>query len=131
MRVSSIVLMVGLGAAAGYAAINPGRVLTLYRQIYPSNPYKQQALDLCSMRDPGFNRADSVARDACYQRFLGGREGDGGPLAGNDEAAIDEAQPNFIDFWRAGRQGNLSKHDIRALQQNQRYLSAAHYWKAP
>lgn len=126
MRISSIVLMAGLGAAVGYAVSSPGRVLALYEQIYPSNPYKQQALDLCSLRDQGFNRADSTARDACYQRFLGGREGAGGPIA-----MADGAQPNFVDFWRAGSEGNLPRHDIRSLQQNERYLHATRYWKAP
>lgn len=101
--------------AAGYAAINPGVVDTFYRGIYPSDPAKAQALDMCFMENHEFNRLDADQRDACYSRMLQ-RLGEITPA--------DRTNMNAIDLQRSAAQGSMPKSDIIRLQQNQ--LAAAH-----
>ncbi|HXC26622.1 MAG TPA: hypothetical protein VNV38_01610 [Stellaceae bacterium] len=101
--------------AAGYAAINPGVVDAFYRDIYPSDPAKAQALDMCFVENHEFNRLNAGQRDACYQRMLQ-RLGEITPA--------DRPNVNPIDLQRAAAQGSMPKSDIIRLQQNQ--IAAAH-----
>src|SRR6185312_7591296 len=78
MRLSSIVLLAGIGTASLYTAAHPARVMNLYEGMYPSDPYKRQALQICFERDHNFNRGDAASRDACYRQVLAA-EPDAGP----------------------------------------------------
>ncbi|HTZ37707.1 MAG TPA: hypothetical protein VMB84_16875 [Stellaceae bacterium] len=95
----------------GFAAAHPGAVRSLYEDIYPSDPGKRQALELCFMQDHTFNRLDAVARDNCYRHMMlaVGEASNGGA------AARPEANP--IDLTRAAGEGSMPRNDIRRLEQ--------------
>ena len=119
MRLSSIVLLAGIGTASLYTAAHPARVMNLYEGMYPSDPYKRQALQICFERDHNFNRGDAASRDACYRQLLAGPN----PMPDPRELAPPRTgEPNFIDLYRAAGQGHLPRGDIRFDQQNDRYL---------
>jgi hypothetical protein len=63
IRRSAMALIV-IGAG-GFAAMNPGAVKAFYENIYPSDPAKHEALELCFMQDHKFNRLDAGERDNC------------------------------------------------------------------
>jgi hypothetical protein len=66
-----VATVVGLTAAA--AASQFGPMHALLDDIYPKNAARAQALRLCMLADPNFNRLDSAARDACYYHAFGER----------------------------------------------------------
>ena len=66
-----VATLVGLTAAA--AASQFGPIRTLLDDIYPKDATRAQALRLCMLANPNFNRLDSAARDACYYHAVGGR----------------------------------------------------------
>lgn len=57
------------GAVAG-AALQPTIATNFLADIYPVDPAKRQALALCILENPEFNRLSSTSRDSCYQREL-------------------------------------------------------------
>jgi hypothetical protein len=97
-----------LGAGA-FAVMNPGVVKAFYDQIYPSDPAKREALDLCFMQDHKFNRLDADARDACYQRMLQ-------PLG--EINASDRPIVNAVDLQRAAATTSMPRSDIIRLQED-------------
>src|SRR5215469_4718969 len=99
-----VVALVVIGAGV-FAAMNPGVVKAFYEDIYPSDPAKRQALELCFMQDHKFNRLDSGERDRCYRQMLH-------PVSEHAAFAVAPApaeQPrvNQIDLGRAAAQGIL------------------------
>ena len=107
-----VMTCVVVGAAA-FAMMNPGVVKAFYEDLYPSDPAKRQALELCFMQDHLFNRVDPGAREACYRRMLP-------TLAGTSAApAEDIAATNLVDLQRAAGAGNMPRNDIRRLEQNE------------
>jgi hypothetical protein len=66
-----VATFVGLTAAA--AASQFGPIHSLLDDIYPKNAAKAQALRLCILANPNFNRLDGAARDACYHHAFGER----------------------------------------------------------
>lgn len=97
-----------LGAGA-FAAMNPGVVKAFYDQIYPSDPAKREALDLCFMQDHKFNRLDADERDSCYQRMLQPL----GEINSSERPVI-----NPVDLQRAAAQGSMPRSDIIRLQED-------------
>jgi hypothetical protein len=119
MRLFSIVILAGLGVASAYTAAHPSRVFGIYEGMYPSDPYKREALQICYEHDHEFNRADADSRDACYRRVLAGPN----PMPNPQVLAPPrDNEPNFIDLYHASGQGHLSQGDVRATQQSDRYL---------
>ncbi|HEX3864970.1 MAG TPA: hypothetical protein VHY35_25055 [Stellaceae bacterium] len=55
---------------ASMLAILSPFLLRLDRAAYPSEPDKQQALELCGRADPTFVRFFASERDACYARVI-------------------------------------------------------------
>ena len=104
-----MVLTLVVIGAGGYAAMNPGVVNAFYRGIYPDDPAKQQALELCFMQDHAFNRLDAGARDACYSRMLQ-------PLG--EMSTSGQPTVNMVDLQRAAAQGSMPRNDIIRLQEN-------------
>jgi len=98
-------------AAGGFAAMNPGVVKAFYRDIYPDDPARRQALELCFMQDHKFNRLDTGEREACYKRML--------MLVGAVSSSDQGNTINPIDLERAAAQGSVPRNDIIRLQQNQ------------
>src|SRR5215469_17880581 len=92
-----VVALVVIGAGV-FAAMNPGVVKAFYEDIYPSDPAKRQALELCFMQDHKFNRLDSGEREACYKRML--------MLVGAVSSSDQGNTINPIDLERAAAQGS-------------------------
>ncbi|MGA8399036.1 MAG: hypothetical protein WB697_04065 [Stellaceae bacterium] len=105
-RVALTLVVIGAGA---YAAMNPGVVNAFYHGVYPDDPAKQQALELCFMQDHTFNRLDASARDACYSRMLQ-------PLG--EVTASGRPNVNMVDLQRAAAQGSMPRNDIIRLQES-------------
>ena len=114
----SVMVLVVVGAG-GFAAMNPGVVKAFYEDLYPSDPAKRQALDLCFMQDHKFNRLDAGERDGCYRRMLM-------PLGEVSPSPTEPPNVNLVDLQRAAAQGTLPRNDIRRLEQNQSALHSPH-----
>lgn len=112
-RIAAALVVVGAGV---FVAMNPGVVKAFYEDIYPSDPAKRQALELCFMQDHKFNRLDSGERDRCYRQMLF-------PVSEHSASAgvLAEQKPtvNLIDLERAAAQGNMPRNDVRRLEQDQ------------
>ena len=106
-RVLMALIVLGAG---GFAAMNPGVVKAFYHGIYPSDPAKREALDMCFMENHKFNRLDAGERDACYKRMLQ-------PLG--EVTTSEPPNVNAIDLQRAAAEGSMPRNDIIRLQQNQ------------
>lgn len=113
------VMALAIAGAGGFAATNPGAVKAFYQDIYPSDPAKRQALDLCFTENHKFNRLDAGEREACYRRMLM-------PLGEVTATSGEEPHVNLIDLRRAAGEGNLPKNDIRRLEQNQAAQHSPH-----
>ena len=113
-------LLVILGAG-GFAAANPGVVKAFYEDLYPSDPAKRQALELCFMQDHKFNRLEPDERAACYQRMLQ-------PLGDILAAGAAPAQPvaNLVDLQRSAGTAGTPRNDIRRLEENRNAPRAPH-----
>jgi hypothetical protein len=105
--------MVVVVGAGGFAVMNPGVVRAFYQDIYPSDPAKRQALELCFLQDHKFNRLEPDAREACYGRMLQ-------PL-GEISSSETQQQPtaNLVDLQRVAGERTLPRNDIRRLEQNE------------
>lgn len=112
----SVLGLAVIGSAA-FAAMNPGVVNAFYHDIYPDDPAKRQALELCFTQDHKFNRLDSDARDACYKRMLQ-------PLG--EVTSSEQPNVNVIDLQRAAAQGGMPKNDIIRLQEDQHATHSPH-----
>jgi hypothetical protein len=111
------------GISLGLAAANPDIVQDFYEQLYPSDPAKRHALELCFLADHQFNRLDRSQREACYR----GRSAlvtDVAPDVDGAKPPTSNAAANVIDLWRSSGQGNLPQNDIRFQEQNTRYVNA-------
>jgi hypothetical protein len=64
-----VATFVGLTAAATASQFGP--IHSLLDDIYPEDAARAQALRLCILANPNFNRLDSAARDACYHHAFG------------------------------------------------------------
>ena len=118
--VRRLVLTLIVFGAVGFAVMNPGMVKAFYEGIYPSDPAKRQALELCFTQDHKFNRLESGEREACYQRML-----QPGDVASTGRPA--ESSVNLVDLQHAAGAGNMPRNDIRRLEQNQN--AAATHWQ--
>ncbi|HML10320.1 MAG TPA: hypothetical protein VK432_05625 [Stellaceae bacterium] len=94
--------------AGGYAALNPGVVNAFYHDVYPSDPAKREALEMCFRDNHNFNRLDWGERDACYKRMLQPM----GEVSPSDQPTV-----NLVDLQRAAAQGSMPRNDIIRLQQ--------------
>jgi hypothetical protein len=110
-RLVMALVVVGVGA---FAVMNPSAVKAFYEDLYPNDPAKRQALELCFMQDHKFNRLEPDEREACYHRMLQ-------PLG--DISAVnappDQPNANLVDLQRASGAGSMPRNDIRRLEQNQ------------
>ena len=114
-----VLVLVGV-AAGGFAVMHPEAVKAFYQDIYPSDPAKRQALDLCFMQDHKFNRLDAAERETCYRRALVPI----GEVAASP--AADRPDVNLVDLQRAAAQGSMPNNDIRRLEQTQNATHSPH-----
>jgi len=101
-------------AAGGFAAANPERVMGFYEDLYPSDPAKRQALELCFLQDHKFNRLEADQREGCYRRVLSSPA-----EIASTGAAAERPTVNLVDLERSAGAGSLPRNDIRRLEQNQ------------
>ncbi len=121
MRLLLIAGFVGMTVAAA----RPGGLWEFYRQLYPADAAQRQALDRCAAEDLGFNRLDAAARTTCY------RHEPPAEVAASDHALDRLPQANFVDLWRAAGEGHLPQSDVRAEEQNDRYIHPVAARQAP
>jgi hypothetical protein len=118
-----ILLLSGLiGAAIGGAVVRPAAVtdligaadtvVDLYDSVFPSDPLKREALDLCFRQNHGFNRLVTAERQSCYAAVLPTQQA--AAQGGIRNLGLHAA--NFVDLWQAAGQGHMPKNDIRAQQ---------------
>jgi hypothetical protein len=106
-------------AAGVLVAVHPDAVKAFYEGIYPSDPAKREALELCFIQDQRFNRLDSAEREACYGRVIV-------PPIEVSSAAPARTNANEIDLQRAVGQGSLASNDIRRLEETRIVRAARH-----
>jgi hypothetical protein len=111
MRVGRLVRWI-LSAAilmtiGGFAATHLQEIRGLYGDIYPTDPAKREALDLCFTQDHEFNRLDTVQRKSCYRRAL--------LPAAAAAGFVPAVQPtaNPIDLQHASAAGHMPRNDVR------------------
>jgi hypothetical protein len=114
------VVVIAVIAAGGFAAIHPDAVKAFYEDLYPSDPAKRQALELCFMQDHKFNRLDSDEREACYHHMLLPATISSGAVTPQ------QAETNLLDLQRAAGQGSMPRNDIRRLEQTHDAVHASH-----
>lgn len=100
-----------IGIAAGVAAMQLKTVSGFFASIYPTDPAKREALDLCILADPNFNRLDRSAREACYRHALGASV----PPETSTRAG---SAPNQVDLQHAVGQSGAPRNDVRIIQQS-------------
>jgi hypothetical protein len=113
-------MLVVIGAAA-FAITNPGLVKGFYEDLYPSDPAKRQALELCFMQDHKFNRLFADERDACYHRMLSSL----GEIPTAD-AVTEQPTANLVDLQRSAGAGSVPRNDIRRLEQSENAAHSPH-----
>ena len=114
MKSRIIVILVGLTVAASVAGLGP--VGKLLDDIYPKNAAKAEALRLCILANPNFNRLDSDARDACYYHAFAEQA-----LTPPVQATESKA-PNQVDFRQSSALSGHVGNDIRVIQQSDHSL---------
>jgi hypothetical protein len=65
-----LILAIVIGAVTGIAASQTTPISHIISDIFPKDAARRQALSLCILADPSFNRLDSAARDQCYRHAL-------------------------------------------------------------
>jgi hypothetical protein len=98
--------------AGGFAAMHPAAVRAFYLDIYPSDPAKAEALNLCFAERHTFNRLDPGEREECYSHILQS-------LGAVSSASIAGPAPNAIDLKRSAGQGGMPKNDVRREEETQ------------
>jgi hypothetical protein len=104
-------------SAGGVAAVHPKAISSLYLDVYPTDPAKRQALELCFLQDERFNRLDADERENCYRHVL---------MPVETTAGLAPAEANPIDLRRAAALGHLPRNDIRRTEQTQDALHLPH-----
>ncbi|HZT86597.1 MAG TPA: hypothetical protein VFA12_01425 [Stellaceae bacterium] len=87
---------------------------TMYRDAYPAELQRREALDRCSLGDPTFVRFLAAQRDACYRRFFAAPSSSAAPPAPVQPGL---ATANFVDLWQAAGRGHQPANDVRSQAQ--------------
>jgi hypothetical protein len=108
-----------IAAITGFVAMNPGKVRAFYEELYPSDPAKREALELCFAQNHQFNRLDSNQRATCYRESLY-RLGES--IVAQSTAQVQTANP--LDLRRAAAMGAVPRNDIRRQEDEQNAVPA-------
>jgi hypothetical protein len=108
----SLILAAMVGVSAAGAALQPSNLVSLVSEVYPFDASKRQALQLCMLRDPNFNRLDQSAREACYRHELVG------PALAAARATT-RVGPNAVDLLQAAAWETAPGNDIRVIEASQ------------
>jgi hypothetical protein len=107
-------LVVVVGIVVGHSAA----IWNYYHELYPSDPAKSLALEMCFLQDHKFNRIDSDQRDGCYKRALVPVQVTQGYVA------AERPEPNAIDMRRAAAAGSMPRNDVRRTEQTENTLKS-------
>jgi hypothetical protein len=101
-----------IGMAAGAAvAMQSGTVSGFVADIYPTDSIRREALNLCALANPSFNRLDLAARDLCYQHAF--------PPPPSPQSLVAAGRaPNQVDLGQAASMGSSPRNDVRLVQQS-------------
>jgi hypothetical protein len=111
-RMKPLLLAAMVSVSAVGAALEPGNLTSVINDIYPLDAAKRQALNLCMLRDPNFNRLASAAREVCYRHELDE------PQLAAARATIGVA-PNDVELHQAAAWENAPRNDIRVIEASQ------------
>jgi len=105
-----VLLAAILMSVGGFAVMHFQEIRSLYQDIYPTDPAKREALDLCFTQDHEFNRLDTVQRESCYRRAL--------LPAAAAAGFVPAIQPvaNPIDLQNAAAAGRMPRNDVRRTE---------------
>jgi hypothetical protein len=104
-----------IGIAAGSIAMQSKTVLGFIGDIYPADPARREALNLCFLADSHFDRLDPDARATCYHHAFV-------EPSRQDIPAPAGSAANQIDLRRAASLTSAPRNDIRLLQQSDRSI---------
>ena len=107
-----LLLVSAIGIISAIVALQFKTVTNFYNDIYPRDTSRREALKLCILEDPSFNRFDSHARDNCY--LHAGTQ----PTLAVEPAATGTA-PNPVDMRQSAGRGNTPRNDVRTIQGTQ------------
>jgi hypothetical protein len=113
-RVLLIVVIV-MGVAT--VAVHSTGIRDLYLNLYPIDPARRQALELCFAQDHEFKRLDAGERENCYRQVLV-------PLQAR--AGTTPVRANPVDLRHAAAAGSMSRNDVRRTEQMQDALHLPH-----
>jgi hypothetical protein len=113
-------LVLAVATAGGVALMYPGAVRALYLELYPSDPAKAEALELCFAENHAFNRLDPGEREGCYRRLLQAA----GEVANAQMAAA--AVVNAVDLRHAAGLGGMPRNDVRRQEETDSFIRPAH-----
>jgi hypothetical protein len=100
-----------IAIAAGVASTQSTVVLGFIAEIYPSDLAKREALYLCALANPNFNRLDPAARDTCYQHAFA-------TPAAQGNQVLTASAPNEVDLRQAAGRTGAPRNDVRIVQQS-------------
>jgi hypothetical protein len=109
MKLILIATIVGITGCG--LAMQSKTVLGFWANIYPTDPARREALNLCALADPNFNRVSAGARTACYQHTFE-------KPAPQVTAATAGIGANQVDLRRAASATSAPRNDIRLVQQS-------------
>lgn len=126
MGVKWLVAVAVVAFAGGVASVHPEVLTGFYEDIYPSDPAKRQALELCFTLDHSFNRLDAAEREACYRQALLPLQAELSANAAADMQSQVRFMANAVDLRRAASEGTLPRDDIRRLEQTENARHSLH-----
>jgi hypothetical protein len=94
MKPLLVAIIIGIAAAGG--AMQSPVVSGFVFDIYPQDPGRREALDLCIFADRNFNRLDPTARDACYRHAFA-------TLASTEPPVRTSRSPSEVDLGQPVR----------------------------
>jgi hypothetical protein len=104
-----------VGIAFTGAALQIQNLASLVYEIYPIDPAKRQALAMCALADPNFNRLRPIARDACYRHEL--------TATVTAARATISLAPNPVALQEALAWEGAPGNDVRIVQASQQFSS--------
>jgi len=107
-----LLIATAIGIAAGVVAVQSHPVTDILHDVYPSDPAKRQALDLCMLGDPHFNRLDPSTREACYRHAAS-------PPTLTVAPVTTVNAPNPVDLKQDAERGTVPRNDVRVVQATQ------------
>jgi hypothetical protein len=114
-RMKPLLVATIIGIAAGGLAMQSKTVSSFIGDIYPADPARREALNLCLLADSHFNRLDPDARATCYHHAFV-------EPPPQDILATLGSAANQVDLRRAASLTSAPRNDVRLVQQSDRSI---------